>query len=77
MIANQTCLIDIETVVEAVVPKGFRRLKRDEVVAHGDYMVDERRGFQPWEGPGGFHARAFLRPVYRQKKSVPPEPSAN
>jgi hypothetical protein len=56
---------------EATAPaeglKNFRRLKRGEVVTHGDWVADEQRGFEPWVGPGGFHADAFVNPIYRKK----------
>jgi hypothetical protein len=57
--------LEATTLVE--VPKNFRRLKCDEVVAHGDWVADAQRGFEPWEGPGGFHADAFVSPIYRKK----------
>jgi hypothetical protein len=47
----------------------FRRLKWNEVVARGDCIADERLGLQPWEGPGGFQAGAFVRPIYRRKET--------
>jgi len=50
----------------AGVPKRFRRLKWNEVVSCGDFVADEHRGFEPWEGPGGFRASAFLKPIYRR-----------
>lgn len=51
------------------VPKRFRRLKRDELVTRGDFVADERRGFEPWEGPSGFRADAFVKSVYRRHRS--------
>jgi hypothetical protein len=48
--------------------KHFRRLKWDELVVTGDFIVNEKRGFEPWEGPSGFRADAFLKPIYRLKK---------
>jgi hypothetical protein len=51
--------------LKAGVPKRFRRLKWDELVFPGDFVVNEQRGFEPWEGPGGFRADAFVRPIYR------------
>jgi hypothetical protein len=48
--------------------KHFRRLKWHELVVTGDFIVNEKRGFEPWEGPSGFRADAFLKPIYRQKK---------
>ena len=71
MIANQTSLIAITAAAPARVPPGFRRLKWNEVVMPGDCLVDEQRGFVPWEGPGGFRADAFLKPIYRRGKIRP------
>jgi hypothetical protein len=48
------------------VPKRFRRLKWNEVVSRGDFVVNDPRGFEPWEGPGGFRANAFVKPIYRR-----------
>lgn len=48
--------------------KYFRRLKWDELVVQGDFVANERQGFELWEGPGGFRADAFLRPIYRRVK---------
>ncbi|HXI69036.1 MAG TPA: hypothetical protein VNN22_01635 [Verrucomicrobiae bacterium] len=69
MIANQTRSTVTETAASSGVPKGFRRLKWDEVVTSGDYLVDEKRGFVPWQGPGGFRADTFLKPIYRRGKA--------
>jgi len=49
--------------------KHFRRLKWHERVASGDCIVNEHRAFEPWEGPLGFRADTFLKPVYRPRKS--------
>jgi len=49
----------------ASVPERLRRLKWNEVVWTGDFVADERLGLQPWEGPGGFRADSFARPIYR------------
>jgi len=53
----------------AGVPERFRRLKRNEVVCHGDFVADERLGLELWEGPGGFRAGTFVNPVYRRNES--------
>ena len=52
----------------ALGSKHFRRLKWDELVVTGDFVVNEQQGFEPWEGPSGFRADAFVKPIYRQKK---------
>lgn len=54
---------------KAGVPKRFRRLKWNELVSHGDFVADEHRGFEPWEGPSGFRADSFVKPIYRQHES--------
>lgn len=59
-----------ETRPEAAVPvylaKQLRRLKPNELVSHGDFVEDGRSGFEPWEGPGGFRADSFVKPIYRK-----------
>ena len=50
----------------AVAPKRLRRLKWNELVRHGDFVEDGRRGFEPWDGPGGFRADAFVKNIYRK-----------
>jgi len=52
----------------AGVLERFRRLKWNEVVCHGDFVADERLGLEPWEGPGGFRADTFVKPIYRRKE---------
>ena len=52
-----------------IVPESFRRLKWNEVVARGDFVEDENLGIKPWEGPAGFRADAFLKPIYRNRKT--------
>ena len=58
---------------EVAAPVGasqhFRRLKPGEVVARGDFVANEQRGLEPWEGPGGFRAGAFVKPIYRRAAS--------
>jgi len=56
--------------------KQFRRLKPDELVSQGDFVADGRRGFAPWEGPGGFRADAFVMPIYRKQKLGATNPKA-
>ena len=57
-----------EMAVQPGVPAGFRRLRWDEPVLEGDYVVDEQRGFELWEGPSGFLAGSFVKPIYRREK---------
>jgi len=54
-------------------PQNFRRLKGDELVRHGDFVKDGHRGFELWEGPGGFRADAFVKATYRRQT---PQPAA-
>ena len=57
-----------ETSAKTDIPKGLRRLRWNEVVSAGDFVKDEHRGLEPWEGPNGFRADAFVKPIYRQKQ---------
>jgi hypothetical protein len=52
-------------------PKGFRRLKADELVKTGDFVADGRVGFTLWEGPAGFRSDSFVKPIYRRDQSAP------
>jgi len=55
----------------AVGPHGskhFRRLKWDELVVSGDFITNEKQEFEPWEGPSGFRADAFVKAIYRLKR---------
>ncbi|MGD0253118.1 MAG: hypothetical protein ABSC01_10535 [Verrucomicrobiota bacterium] len=60
----------------AGVPERFRRLKWNEVVCHGDFVANERLGLEPWEGPGGFQAATFVKPIYRRKETGRFRPTA-
>jgi hypothetical protein len=55
----------------AALPECFRRLKWDELVRCGDFVKDGRQGFEPWEGPSGFRADAFVKTIYRREKVRP------
>jgi hypothetical protein len=43
----------------------FRRVRSDELVIPGDYIKDGEERYEPWEGPRGFRAASFCKPVYR------------
>jgi hypothetical protein len=43
----------------------FRRVRYDELVNPGDYIKDGEDRYEPWEGPRGFRAASFCKPVYR------------
>jgi len=53
----------------AGVLQHFRRLKWNELVSRGDFVTDGHQGFEPWEGPGGFRADSFVKPIYRRDES--------
>ena len=57
-----------EAPARASVPERFRRLKRNEVVWSGDFVADERLGFELWEAPDVFRAGSFARPITRRKR---------
>jgi hypothetical protein len=65
MISNHT-IADVKIVASADVAKQFRRLKAEELVSHGDFVVNETKKFEPWVGPTGFRADAFIKPIYRK-----------
>ena len=58
-----------EAPARASVPERFRRLKRNEVVWSGDFVADERLGFELWEAPGVSRAGSFARPIYRKEET--------
>jgi len=51
-----------------VLSKCLRRLKWNELVSRGDFVMDKHQDFEPWEGPSGFRADSFLKPIYRRRK---------
>lgn len=66
---------ELEALPGAGFPERFRRLKWNEVVFRGDSIADERLGLELWEGPGGFRADTFVKPVYRRKKTGKSRPT--
>jgi hypothetical protein len=48
-----------------VSPDRLRPLKWNELVRPGDFVEDGQKGFQPWEGPGGFRAASFVKKIFR------------
>jgi hypothetical protein len=50
----------------AAVSQHLRPLKWNEMVRRGDFVEDGKQGFEPWVGPGGFRADAFVKQIYRQ-----------
>jgi hypothetical protein len=55
----------------ALVPKRLRRLKWNERVNPGDFVEDGCQGFEPWVGPAGFRADAFVKQIYRRQERQP------
>jgi hypothetical protein len=53
----------------AIAPEGFRLLKWNELVRRGDFVEDGHQGFEPWVGPSGFRADAFVKPIYRRNNN--------
>ena len=47
----------------------LRRLKWNELVRRGDFVPAADNGFEPWEGPAGFRADAFVKQIYRRLRS--------
>ncbi len=45
---------------------GFRRLAWNEIVRPGAYAADQQNRLQLWEGPTGFRAGSFVKPIYRK-----------
>jgi hypothetical protein len=54
-----------------VVLKHLRLLKWNELVLRGDFVENGRDGFEPWVGPGGFRADAFVKQIYRRLGRLP------
>ena len=53
----------------ADLPEGLRHLQSDELVRRGDLVEDDDRQFRPWEGPNGFQAKSFVKPIYRRSET--------
>jgi hypothetical protein len=51
-----------------IVSACLRPLKWNELVCRGDFVEDEHAGFEPWVGPSGFRADAFVKQIYRRMK---------
>jgi hypothetical protein len=58
-----------EAPARASVSERFRHLKWNEVVWSGDFVADERLGFELWEASGVFRAGSFARPIYRKEET--------
>ena len=55
--------------LKPVVPRRLRRLKWNEQVSLGDFVRNEHRCFELWQGPGGFRADSFVKSIYRRYKN--------
>jgi len=51
---------------ESLVAAGLRQLAWNELVRKGDFVADGHDGFEPWDGPSGFRADAFVKRTYRR-----------
>ncbi len=60
-----------QTDPSAVGPDCLRPLKWNELVRRGDFVEDGRGGFEPWVGPNGFRADAFIKQIYRRLDGPP------
>jgi hypothetical protein len=54
------------TPVLPVLLRQLRLLKWNERVQHGDFVGDDRAGFEPLEGLSGFRADSFVKQIYRR-----------
>jgi hypothetical protein len=57
---------EADSMVTPAVPEHLRPLKWNERVRRGDFVADGNQGFEPWVGPSGFRADAFVKQIYRQ-----------
>lgn len=55
----------------AGIPIELRLLNGNEVVSRGDFVAGEHQEFELWEGPAGFRADSFLKPIYRRARGAP------
>jgi hypothetical protein len=58
------------TNLESLPQVRFRRVRSDELVIPGDYIKDGEDRYEPWEGPRGFRAASFCKPVYRPERKL-------
>jgi hypothetical protein len=60
---------DADPSILAIAAACLRPLKWNELVRRGDFVEDGCAGFEPWVGPSGFRADAFVKPIYRRLKT--------
>ena len=56
--SNPSAIVDVR--------ERLRPLKWNELVRRGDFVEDGRKSFEPWIGPSGFRADAFVKQIYRR-----------
>ena len=56
---------------QSLAAAGLRLLEWNELVRKGDFVTDGHDGFEPWDGPSGFRADAFVKQIYRRGTAVP------
>ena len=59
----------VEATAQIIGTDMLRRLKWDELVNRGDFIANAAEGFELWEGPSGFRADTFVKPIYRKRGS--------
>jgi len=58
--------VEVAASPESLVAAGLRALEWNELVRKGDFVADGHDGFEPWDGPSGFRADAFVKQIYRR-----------
>ena len=61
---------ELVTSLESRPEVRFRRVRSNELVIPGDYIQDGEHAYQPWEGPRGFRAASFRKPVFRPEEKA-------
>ena len=67
MSSAPTLGIRSEASIKFVAPENFRALKWNEVVRRGDFIAADPGGYEPWQGPIGFRADAYVKTIYRKQ----------
>jgi hypothetical protein len=53
--------------INPALEEQLRPLKLNELVRRDDYVGNGHHRFEPWAGPGGFRADAFVKKIYRRR----------
>jgi hypothetical protein len=48
------------------IPNRVRALKSNELVTTSDFILNQNKKLEPWEGPSGFQADSFIKPIDRE-----------